>query len=456
MAQILALTRNGPGIAPDSVDYVAGAMSLAQGRGYTDIASGNPIFTWPPLFPAAMAVVHRLTGWPVVEAGRWLNAAAFGALAATALLVLWDQTGSVLLTGMATVLVLAGTPLVASAAALLSEPLFCLLVLWCCLALRNSWETGTRPLAAGMLAGLAAMTRYAGGFLAPSGALLLAGRPRRAALYAGMALAPVLAWGWRNAAVVGSFSGPRHPSTQEWGDVLASVVKVLSRWVVPERVPFGWRAALLAVAALGATVLIRRQWRDPGTAARRRWMLACCLVVTAGYVVAMVVAARRTALPAFNDRYLAPVYVLLVVAGATVVASEGRWLRWAVLVWCLFPLWRYGTAAAAMLRDDRNPLEANFNDRRWRESPAWAWARETGTAGKLYSNAADAVWFHTGVSARSLETDPCPAGEECYLLWFDRVTWRRSGARPETLGAREVRRFPDARVYVLPSRDHRR
>jgi hypothetical protein len=447
-AQILVLTRNGPGIAPDSVDYVAGAMSLAAGRGYSDIANGNPIFTWPPLFSAAMAGVHRLTGLPVVESGRWLNAVTFGGLAATALLVLWEQTGSVLITGMGTTLVLAGTPLVGTAAALLSEPLFCLLVLWCCLALRSSGETGAWPWAAGMLAGLAAITRYAGGFLIPCGALLLAARWRRAAVYAGLGLTPVLAWGWRNWQVVGSFSGPRHPSTQGWAEVLPAVVKVFSRWVVPERVPFGWRAALLAGAVVGGAAMVQRAWRDPETAGRRRRMLGCCLVVTAGYVGAMVAAATQTALPAFNDRYLAPVYVLLVVAGATVLARERKWLRWAALGWCLFPVWRYGTATAAMLREDRNPLEANFNDRRWRESLVWGWVREAGAGKRLYSNAADAIWFHTGVAARSAETGSCPAGEECYLVWFERVTWRMFPA-PEALGAREVRRFPEARVYVL-------
>ncbi len=466
-AQILALTRHGPGIAPDSVDYVAGAMSLAQGRGYTDVVTGDPLFHWPPLFSAAMAALHRVTGVPVVEAGRWLNAVVFGALAAAALLALWEQTGSAAVTAVGTLLVMTATPLTAGAAALLSEPLFCLLILGCAGALRHSLETGNLPWAAAVLAGLAALQRYAGGFLIPCGGLLLLSplgrgawraRRARAAVFVAVGLAPVLAWGWRNRVVLGSFSGPRHPSTQGWLQVSLPVVKVLSRWVAPERVPLGGRAAILAAVVAGAAVAGWRRWRSRTWDRRQRLTLICCLAVTVAYLGAMVLAALRTAMPAFNDRYLSPVYILLLVIAGSLAAGGKRGVQAALLAWCLFPLSRYAEVTAAMLRDDRNPLEANFNDREWRRSATLAWVRETAAGGRLYSNAADAIWFHTGRVALGVP-DPgkragvCPEGGECYLVWFDRVQWRTYLPTVAELGGRfrvrELRRFGDGTVYEL-------
>jgi hypothetical protein len=475
-AQILALTRHGPGIAPDSVDYLAGAMSLAEGRGYTDVATGDPLFHWPPLFSAAMAAIHRLTGVPVVEAGRWLNAVVFGALVAAALLLLWEQTGSVIVTAVGALLVMTAAPLTGGAAALLSEPLFCLLVLGCALALRHSLESGNLPWAAGVLAGLAALQRYVGGFLIPCGALLLlsplgrgAWRERiaRAALFTAIGIAPVLAWGWRNSEVLGSFSGPRHPSTQGWLEVSLPVVKVLSRWVTPERVPLGARAAILALAVAAAALAWRRRWQSGAWDRRQRLTLVCCLAVTVAYLGAMVLAALRTAMPAFNDRYLSPVYVLLVVMVASLAAGGKRWVQAALLAWCLFPLSRSAGVTAAMVRDDHNPLEANFNDREWRASATLAWVRETlreAAAGRrVYSNAADAIWFHTGRAALGVpdpgkSTEVCPGRGECYLVWFDRVRWRTYLPTVAELSGRfqvrEVRRFGDGTVYALAGENY--
>lgn len=116
-----------------------------------------------------------------------------------------------------------------------------------------------------------------------------------------------------------------------------------------------------------------------------------------------------------------------------------------------------------MVRDDRNPLEANFNDREWRTSATMAWVREASEERRVYSNAADAIWFHTGRAALGVP-DPgksagvCPAGGECYLVWFDRVRWRTYLPTVAELSGRfqvrEVRRFRDGTVYALAGENY--
>ena len=167
------------------------------------------------------------------------------------------------------------------------------------------------------------------------------------------------------------------------------------------------RAALLAAATVGAALLWQRMWSDPALTSPQRLTLACFSAVTVAYLGAMVLSATRTALPPFHDRYLAPVYILLVVVIGSLAAyvlartNRKRLLQAALLAWSLFPLSRYATVTAAMLRDDSNPLEASFNDRVWRTSATLAWLR-TGGGRRLYSNAADAIWFHTGLVARGV------------------------------------------------------
>ena len=115
------------------------------------------------------------------------------------------------------------------------------------------------------------------------------------------------------------------------------------------------------------------------------------------------------------------------------------------------------------MRDDGNPLEANFNDREWRASATLAWVREAAKGRRMYSNAADAIWFHTGRAALGVP-DPrasagvCPAGGECYLVWFDRVPWRTYLPTVAELSGRfqvrEVRRFGDGTVYALAGENY--
>ncbi len=52
---IIATSRHGAGISPDSVNYIQCARSIAVGNGITNVF-GEPFVTWPPLFSAILAV----------------------------------------------------------------------------------------------------------------------------------------------------------------------------------------------------------------------------------------------------------------------------------------------------------------------------------------------------------------------------------------------------------------
>ncbi len=84
---LAVMTRQDVAHAVDQNNYLGGAQSLAQGRGYREaFVIGEPrCAIYPPLFPAYMAVGWRLGGgWPRsldgIAVGQWLLAGLTGAL----------------------------------------------------------------------------------------------------------------------------------------------------------------------------------------------------------------------------------------------------------------------------------------------------------------------------------------------------------------------------------------
>jgi hypothetical protein len=464
--QILVLTAGGVGVMADSVDYLAGAISLANGQGFTDVTSGKPISHWPPLFSAVLAGLHRALGLPPAEAGRYWNAAVFGLIGAVTMLELWRLARNALWTAAGTFLVLTSPALISGAAALLTEALFTLLVLAACAWLHRALATGgwIYVVLLGVTAGLAALQRYIGGFLLPGCGLLLLTplMPRpwrerlgRAVVFGLVAAAPVAAWGWRNAGATGSFFGSQGETNRQWSSVGRRLVEVTSRWVAPERAPAAVRTAALA-AAVGLLVwAARRAELDSG----QRLMMVSAASLAAVYLAALAASAWRLPVT-LGDRVVSPVWPLVVVASVGAAHQVRRRAVLALLaVWLTFPAMRFGGAAAAMLRDGTNLMGHNFNDRTWRTSATVAWVRSLPAGVVLYSNAPDALWFHTGITAGGVPAlqdsgGRCPAGRECLVVWFDRMEWRsylpKVPQLAERFGLTELRRFSDATVWTWP------
>ena len=76
-AHILVRTATyGAGISEDSVDFLFSAMNFLAGGGWLHL-TGAPLTEWPPLFPLLLAAFGWV-GIEPLEAGRLINATAFG------------------------------------------------------------------------------------------------------------------------------------------------------------------------------------------------------------------------------------------------------------------------------------------------------------------------------------------------------------------------------------------
>ncbi len=196
LAAIYAVAWLAPGIGlfHDDAEYLVSAKSLAAGHGYVIESLPEPIAQtkYPPLFPALLALFTLVS-----EQVWWLKllplACAFGWLVLTYKLLRKfgaSRDGALLLVALT-----AASPTVVFVSTnLLSEPLFALLVTAALLAL-----LGERALLAGLLAGLATLTRSAGLPLIAACIFTLAVRQRfrSALLFTAAAMLPVAPWlGW--------------------------------------------------------------------------------------------------------------------------------------------------------------------------------------------------------------------------------------------------------------------
>ena len=410
-------TRQGVGVAPDSLSYLDAAGHVARGMGVRVGAGAEPLTKFPP-------------GYPLVLGG-WLAAGqAFGEVsaagAARSLQVLLAAANAALLARLAAAELPASRwrPAVALGAGLwllvppgpaeghvmaLSEGLsLTLTLLWLTAAVRWVRRPSLGWLAALAAVGAAApLVRFAGASLALTAAtviLLRPGRPwgRRAAEALGqgvVAAVPVLLWIWSRAedGGIGGSGATTVAIDHGWGlHAVRALPRTLGQalWPWPDAGAWPVLYVVPAVAAMGYLL-----WRRGKPQAEPSPTVAVALQLVAVYV-AFVWAAAVAADPYLRlDRRLAiPVLVggLLAVG----VAAGRRSAPAGLLVWVLAAApgvvpaaWAYGQWAGEGMYYNHVRLRASAGIERVR-----------GLDGPLWADAPGVVHFLTGRRAAELPT----------------------------------------------------
>jgi 4-amino-4-deoxy-L-arabinose transferase-like glycosyltransferase len=217
----------------DAQDYDAHARSIAEGEGYSDtLAHGRPTAFRPPGYSYLLGGVYRLAGVESAPLDERVHAARVtGALLGAAIVALigvlaaqlWGPRVALVAAALAAVYV----PLITVGGAVMSEPLFTVLMLGALVAAiahRRSGRGLRLAAVAGLLTGLAILTRPNGAVLLPLLAVAVWARPRgrwtslRApAVLVVVAVLAVVPWTVRNAVELDSFI----PVTTQLGSALA-------------------------------------------------------------------------------------------------------------------------------------------------------------------------------------------------------------------------------------------
>ena len=347
---VLLRTNNyGAAIGGDSLLYLSVAENLLDGNGFVEYNTKRLYLDGTPLFPLALAGVG-LFGAEILEAARYLNAAALGLTVFVTALWLRRRVAPHLLVLWSTCVCALSAVLSTSAASVMTEPLFLLFTTLSLFTLDGFLDTRRRSflLAAAASAALAWLTRYIGVTLVASALLLLLlqgrtafpTRTRYAALYAIVAGAPMGLWMLRNVLHADALAGEVWPT----GFSVLSSLHVASDefigWMIGENASrfLGARFAeivagiiegdeivfmslkvgfLLAVASGVIYALIRLR-RRVYAQSWIIWAVPTAFASIYGVFLAFHLPLTDVNLPA---RYLAPLYVPLLVA-ATLFLNE--------------------------------------------------------------------------------------------------------------------------------------
>jgi hypothetical protein len=276
-----------PGVGPDAVAYLAVANNLHGGGGIAFWLE-DPLTTWPPLWPALIALGMALSGAPADVAALALNSLAVAGCVAAGFALGRRVLHSARLAYVALVSFAISPLLIGLAVLVQTEVLFSLLAALTMLAILRWSESQLRwwLVAAGVTTAIAFYLRYQAIYVVPVFAgwiglrsLLIGERSPGRALrnvlwYALPAAVPASAWVARNLWLSGNALGPRFPSdvgpVRNMAGALATTFKFLTSLPTAPVVP---AAAIVLVVGVIAIVALERCTRPAGSTFAGSWRL---------------------------------------------------------------------------------------------------------------------------------------------------------------------------------------
>lgn len=330
--------QRGPGISPDSIQYIAAADDLAVWRLPRDV-HGEFFALWGPFFPLALSLGVR-AGIHGGQVGSVINTVALGILVflwlgwtMRTVRLPWIQTAAIALFCF-------GGPLLYVSMHIWSEPIFILLVSVHVVCLAQYLGHGGRSglVLSSVVLALACLSRYVGMiFLAAAFPMLFVAPGQRsfqhraavAFAYAGLSALPVAVWMIVNLHYTGHFVGDRVPGgTSPWSN-LSTLCGTMSRWFGPYATTgrgLGVFTAVGYVFLAGVLAHLLFNWRRhmSGHLTSRNPLVYLWPAVV--YVALMLLSAAGTQADALNDRMLSPVFPLLVASimlHADHISSDG-------------------------------------------------------------------------------------------------------------------------------------
>ncbi len=480
---LLATSRCGVGVSPDSAGYLCAARNLLAGRGYRTLCD-SPYTSWPPLFPTLLAALG-LTGLDPAKGARVLNAVAMGGIVfASGLFFRRCLTSKPLaLVGVCSIVL--SFPLLSLAAMAWTEPVFVLLIAWFVPAMSAYRRTQrmTSLLTAAVLAALCSLQRYTGVTLIGVGMVVilwpqsnagLGRRLRRLAWFVGIASVPLALWMARNYRLTSMLTGhDRQPSIYTLTENLVTAADTATKWFVPEGVSLPMRGAIVVAAIVlvaGAIGILHARF-GPGREDARFCVLTAALVALIYLPLILYTHQVGVLDETMNDRYLAPLAMIgpwLAFAGIDLLADTLRRRRFGapaiasamVLscgLWLIHPLHRTYTMLACQMQRGAG----GYSRIEWQESPLTRWLEAHPLRGAVRSNAPDALYALTGVDsqrsphrtwdlAEYLQQILSRDGET--LVWFGGLSHSRLYDLDELVSALPLQRivsFSDGGVYRL-------
>jgi hypothetical protein len=517
----------GIGVSVDSIYYISAAQNIMLGKGAVS-AWGVPLVGLAPLYSVFLGAVGYVVRLDPLLLARYLNALLFGLTVYVGGRIAFQflkHSGWALL---ATIAILFSRALLYADIFALSEPLFIFLIvlaiffikqyldaqqssraegssistipdrdaLSLSLTIRNDWRWiwqqfwNTRNtgwlIAAAVAIGLACLTRYIGIIFVAWGLMLilfLNSAPRNtkiihSVLFLGITLLPLGLWLVRNYFVSNTFVGGRYTSIFTLEQNVGFTFDTILFWFLPQAIlTRGW---VLLLVGLGIGAIVPFAIAKDST----RWKqflrdMTPLLLFLVLYLGLLLYSATATAIDKIGNRFLAPVFVplIIVLIGLVQTCAASYAQRFPRAVWVA------GALVLALLlshpiRDTvfyamriHNDGE-QYGSRVWQTSPTTAYLRSQPLPSdcRIETNTPEGIYILANILARhgpikgrynspelvnasveQLRGKWIEPGDRVCLIWFNSFAERsfttdelKAIANFETLGA-----FADGAVYMV-------
>ncbi len=427
-------TPYGVGLVSDSVNYINGARSIAEGNGYYRKGGAGElkaITNFPPLYSICLSVpLYFGVSWQL--AVWWVSLIFFVLNTVLVVCLVWLASGSRWAGLLGGVLLLSLQPYLYYQFYAMSEPVyyFCTFLAFICML--RGYRSGKFLwwLGCGIACGGAFLARYIGivSLCAIFGAIVVFCRGKRGRAFGGLfcgALPLIAAWLVRNALATGNASNRQILSHWVTMDDLRHGVVILWRWAFPARygnleVPTAWMvwvtAGIFALMILFCIVLMviagrRKKGFSPAVVSIWTWLLFILgynlfVILTISLFDASVNIEERILFPAFMIFFLIPP----VLFGWMLTRRDylAVLLPFAVTV-CFTVIFILDTIPHL---DDMAERGYGWGWEGWNTSPAMQIIRELPEDKILYSNQIEAVNLWTGRGAYALLDPVDPSSEQ--------------------------------------------
>jgi hypothetical protein len=485
---LIATSRYGAGISPDSVDYIATARHLADGIGFITY-NNAPLLVQPPLYPAILGIIDFVFGIDPLTSANFISAVFFGlTLYLSGLLFLKNLSPSLALLGTASLLV--SIPLITVSFMAWSEPPFVFFVALYLFALsmylqkKNIKSFSLLSLSVALVC----LTRYIGVVLVLTGIISiliiqhnsLKAKLLHAFTFAFVSILTISIWIGRNYILSKTLFGPRSPSLHSLSDNLRYTFDTILRWYLPSRIADSCPVLMLLSLVVGFLIGVIFVWaKTPITTLLKRThpFFIFILLLIFGYTGFLIISSTTTNYDPIGDRLLSPIVIPTTLLLFLVIEILSKPIKEhfptkpvELLLTATIALWLVYPARATVLNAIHQFNEGNgYSAKSWKNSQTIQYIRENNLSTcAIYSNGADVTYLLLNINIKSIPSKSSganiiadtsslqnvfPRENKVCIVWFNQITWRTYLFTPDEITSvtnlERVVQLNDGTIYVV-------
>ncbi len=468
----------GVGVSPDSTNYIKAAEQIINNETIT-------VVTWPPLYPAMLALFSSLFRVKLLLAARILNATLFGLSIFTAGIIYRRHLKPYFIIPLlGIIIVILSRPLIPVFLMAWSEPPFILFTTLFLLFL-DRYLQGNKLVnlfIAAVFVALSSLTRYAGISIILVGifSIIFANKRNLKKLitvipsFVTISSVPIAIWLIRNHILFGTFTGTRTPSTHSYAENFRAMSNTIYRWYFMGRLEHNHLLLAGIFLFFGFIVGIhyKELWNEIKLKLPLQYVHILFIIV---YTIFLVATSTTSFQQLIDSRYMSPLFIpinLLLLSFITDLLKvmekkyEIKYLRIILIIFLLFFIFLSLPKTKSTLA--RHYQEGSgYTAKRWLESETIRYFKHQMPECVTYSNGPDVISFLTGeivdyvpshrrgaevISTLESMRGEWPVEDKACVVWFDNIS-REDLFKPEELDQIaelvEEKKMDDGKIFYF-------